>query len=148
MPRSRTRAAGLLASLLLLSACAAGEASAERPDAAAPGYRAPSGAPELCGRLAGAVHFTGIPHAVGRLAAGTGVPQARSALTDARDELRALTAELPTSADRELSAAVDDLAAALRAVVDAPRDDDARAGLVVEMDQLVAELQPVCGYPS
>ncbi|MGY1724726.1 hypothetical protein [Blastococcus sp. SYSU DS0533] len=79
---------------------------------------------------------------------GTGGPQARSALTEGRGELRALTAGLSAGEDQELRAAVDDLVAALRAVVDAPRDDDARAGPVVEVDQLGTRLQPACRYPS
>ncbi|TYP86883.1 hypothetical protein [Blastococcus xanthinilyticus] len=140
---------GLL--VFLLAATTACSSSAPPPAetaAAVPGYTSPPGAPDICARLAGSTHFVGIPQAAGRLAAGTQVVEARTALAAARRELRAIVAELPDGEAAELRGATEAVVAALLGVLDEPLTQQAREALLDGMDDLVAELEPACGFPA
>jgi hypothetical protein len=145
---SRAALLGLLALLMSTTGCVSGASRAEDAAAAVPAYTPPAGAPPMCERLAGSSHFVDIPHAIGRLASGTQIVEARTELAAARRELRAMVTDLPQGESPVLRAAAEDLTDALREVLDRPDDASARAALVSGVAELVAQLEPVCDYPA
>jgi hypothetical protein len=136
--------------LAAVAACGPGEDASRRADAdgALPAYEAPEDAPGFCSRLASVSELDRLPLSVGMLTAGADV-EARTQISQVIRELRAVLTDVRADGGHAaLSNALDDLVRALGSVVDGPLTDPVRAAVSAGLQQVGAEAQPTCGFPT
>jgi hypothetical protein len=123
-------------------------ASVERPDVAVMAYKAPAGAPGFCSRLATLTELGGLPASIGMLVAGTDV-EARTQVAGVVRELRGVLSTVRSEGgQQDLVTALDGLVQALGQVGEGPLPDPVRSGVTAGLDQVAAEVQPLCGFPT
>ena len=135
--------------LAAVAACGSGEDARPAPvvEAALPSYEAPAGAPGFCAGLASLGALDGLALSVGTLAAGTDV-EARVQVTQVIQQVREVLGDVrQAGGPAALEAALDDLAQALGAVVDAPPTGSAHGAVSAGLHEVDALAQPSCGFP-
>jgi hypothetical protein len=152
MQWSRASAIGAVAVLALTAACTSEEPAApDRPGAGAaePAYEAPAGAPGLCADLAGSTTLADLPEVLGTLSVRPGDETARERLADTVEEFEAvLDGVWEQSAPDDVTAAMEDLAAALYAAARRPVDEEILARVADSLEAVGRRAQPVCGFPA
>lgn len=146
---------GLPVLVLLASLAACGPDEDARPaaapdtgTAAAPAYAAPDGAPGFCSRLASGEELTRLPVSVGLLVTGTDV-EARAQIGRVMRELRGVLADVREEGGHDgLATALDGLVRSLGSVVVGPLTDAVRGSVTTGLQQVGAQAQPVCGFPT
>lgn len=120
----------------------------DRTAVALPSYTPPVGAPGFCTLLADSTRLTRIPTAVGTLAARPDDGVALGDLTAAVTELQIVLDEI-VGTDRyaQLEATLHDLTAALSEATDEPVTEGAWRRIGRGLDDLGAQVQPLCEFP-
>ncbi len=140
--------------LLLAALVACGPDQDARPrtadtvGAAVPSYAAPDGAPGFCARLASGEELARLPVSIGLLVAGTDV-EARAQIGRVMRELRGVLADVREEGGHDgLDTALDGLVRSLGSVVVGPLTDAVRGSVTAGLQQVGAQAQPACGFPS
>lgn len=136
--------------LAAVTACASadGPSSTTVVDAAVASYEAPAGAPAFCARLASLEELGRLPVSIGTLAAGTDV-ESYLQVSDAVREMRDARSDVrPGGGHDGLVSALDDVVEALEQVADGPLTDPVRVAVTAGLEQLDAQAQRACGFPT
>lgn len=117
-------------------------------DVALSAYQAPGGAPGFCDRLASLQELGRLSVSIGTLAAGPDV-EARTQVTAAARELLAVLSDVRTEGGHDgLATALEGLVGALGEVGNGPLTDPVRGAVTAGLDQVGAQAQPACGFPT
>ncbi|WP_137160616.1 hypothetical protein [Blastococcus sp. CCUG 61487] len=131
-----------------LTGCGGDDDRAIPDDAALPAYLAPSGAPDFCTDLAASRELGDLPTSMGTLTTGPDVV-ARTQVSRAVQEMRNVLAEVRSEGGQEqLAAALEELVAALRSVLDGELTDPVRAAVSDGLRRVGEQAQPTCGFPT
>jgi hypothetical protein len=149
--RSRTAFLGIPALLLAaVVGCTSADGARPAPGAggAQPSYVVPDGAPGFCEQLASATELTELPTSIAVLVTGPDV-EARTQVSKAIRELRAVLADARDVAGQEgVAAALDELVTVLTQLSGGVVTDAVRAAVSTGLEQVGAQTQPVCEFPT
>jgi hypothetical protein len=147
---SRTAVLGISALLLALAGCTSDDAVAPAvdQDLAQPSYVAPDEAPAFCEKLASSAELTELPTSIGTLVAGPDI-EARTQISQTVQELRGVLTDVrDENGHEDVATALDSLITALGQVVDGGVTDSLRAAVSAGLEQVGAQAQPLCGFPT
>lgn len=137
--------------LVLAALAACGPADDARPaagGAALPSYDAPAGAPDFCTRLAGIGGLNRLPVSVGTLLSGAHV-EARTQVSQVVRELRGVLADVRDDGGADdLGTALEELVQSLGSAVDGPLTPPVGDAVAAALQQVGAQAQPLCGFPT
>lgn len=145
---------GVLGLLVVLGATAGCSAEAEQPsrlaaDVAVAAYEPAAGAPHFCALLAASTHLTGLPGAVGSMAAESRTVEAQLDLSAGIAELRAVLDDVRSETGyTDVETVLQDLVVSLTSAIQGPLTDVVRVAISDGLDAVGRRVQPVCTFPT
>jgi hypothetical protein len=143
-------AVGLL-TLVALTGCTSDGAPGPTAGAtvAVPGYESPQGAPGFCDSLAASRHTAELPAAVGMLTVDGDHEAAVDDLEEVIDDLEGVLDEVSgDDGNAAVTAALEDVLAAVHSATRNPVDDALLDRLAVRLETLGDAVQPLCEFPT